>query len=131
VTGDPSPDGKGSLQIKRGIEVGHIFQLGEKYSTAMQARVLDEHGKAQTLSMGCYGIGVSRVVAAAIEQNHDQQGIIWPDSIAPFQLVIVPLNMHKSEAVADCAEQLYIERAPGGQVCRHGTYRHTPPRSDW
>ena len=107
IEGDPSPDGQGRLQIKRGIEVGHIFQLGTKYSQAMEARVLDEHGKNITMTMGCYGIGVSRIVAAAIEQNHDDRGIIWPISMAPFQLAIVPLNMHKSEAVASCAEELY------------------------
>jgi prolyl-tRNA synthetase len=107
VDGDPSPDGKGSLQIKRGIEVGHIFQLGSKYSEAMQATVLNEQGQSQTMTMGCYGIGVTRIVAAAIEQNHDDNGITWPAAIAPFQLAIVPLNMQKSEAVAECAEALY------------------------
>lgn len=107
VAGDPSPDGNGTLQIKRGIEVGHIFQLGTKYSAAMGAQVLDENGKNVTMTMGCYGIGVSRIVAAAIEQNHDDSGIIWPAAMAPFQLAIVPLNMHKSEAVAKCAEDLY------------------------
>jgi prolyl-tRNA synthetase len=105
--GDLSPDGHGRLQIKRGIEVGHIFQLGTKYSEAMNARVLDEHGKNTTMSMGCYGIGVSRIVAAAIEQNHDDAGIIWPSAMAPFQVALVPLNMKKSEAVAACAEWLY------------------------
>jgi len=107
VAGDPSPDGKGHLQIKRGIEVGHIFQLGTKYSEAMNAKVLNENGKNVTVTMGCYGIGVSRIVAAAIEQNHDESGIIWPSSMAPFQLAIVPLNMHKSEDVTRCAEDLY------------------------
>ena len=107
VAGDPSPDGRGHLQIKRGIEVGHIFQLGEKYSEAMGAKVLNENGKNVTVTMGCYGIGVSRIVASAIEQNHDDKGIIWPDSMAPFQLAIVPLNMQKSAAVANCAEDLY------------------------
>ena len=107
VEGDPSPDGRGRLQIKRGIEVGHIFQLGTKYSEAMEARVLDENGKSVTVTMGCYGIGVSRIVAAAIEQNHDDSGIIWPASMAPFDLAILPLNMQKSEAVADRAEDLY------------------------
>ena len=105
--GDPSPDGQGQLQIKRGIEVGHIFQLGTKYSEAMNAKVLNENGKNVTMTMGCYGIGVTRIVAAAIEQNHDDSGIIWPSSMAPFQLAIVPLNMQKSEAVAECARQLY------------------------
>lgn len=107
VAGDPSPDGQGQLEIKRGIEVGHIFQLGTKYSEAMNARVLDENGKEKPMIMGCYGIGVSRVVAAAIEQNHDQNGIIWPQSIAPFQLALVPINPHKSPAVAEYCEQLY------------------------
>ncbi|MEM6543536.1 MAG: proline--tRNA ligase [Pseudomonadota bacterium] len=107
VAGDPSPDGQGCLQIRRGIEVGHIFQLGSQYSEAMNATVLDENGKSVTLEMGCYGIGVSRIVAAAIEQNHDDRGICWPSSMAPFQLAIVPLNMHKSEAVAAAAESLY------------------------
>jgi prolyl-tRNA synthetase len=107
VEGEPSPDGRGRLQIKRGIEVGHIFQLGTKYSEAMEARVLDKNGKSVTVTMGCYGIGVSRIVAAAIEQNHDDSGIIWPASMAPFDLAILPLNMQKSEAVADRAEDLY------------------------
>jgi prolyl-tRNA synthetase len=109
VAGDPSPDGKGQLQIKRGIEVGHIFQLGTKYSEAMNAQVLNENGKNVTVSMGCYGIGVSRIVAAAIEQNHDDSGIIWPDAMAPFRVAIVPLNMQKSEEVARCAEELYLQ----------------------
>jgi prolyl-tRNA synthetase len=107
VEGDPSPDGKGKLTIKRGIEVGHIFQLGTKYSQAMNANVLNEEGKAVTLAMGCYGIGVSRIVAAAIEQNHDDYGIIWPQAIAPFTLAIVPMNMHRSTRVAEAAEKLY------------------------
>lgn len=107
VEGDPSPDGKGKLVIKRGIEVGHIFQLGTKYSEAMKARVLDEQGKEQTMTMGCYGIGVSRVVAAAIEQNHDEHGIIWPEAIAPFQVAIVPINLHRSDAVRQRCEQLH------------------------
>ncbi len=114
VEGDPSPDGQGSILIRRGIEVGHIFQLGTKYSEAMQARVLDENGKNITVTMGCYGIGVSRVVAAAIEQNYDDNGIIWPESMAPFQLAIVPLNMHKSEDVARCAEDLYAQLRSAG-----------------
>lgn len=107
VEGDPSPCGKGTLTIKRGIEVGHIFQLGNKYSEAMNATVLNENGKAQTMIMGCYGIGVSRVVAAAIEQNHDNKGIIWPEAIAPFTVAIVALNMHKSDSVREAAESLY------------------------
>jgi prolyl-tRNA synthetase len=114
VEGDPSPDGQGQLQIKRGIEVGHIFQLGTKYSEAMDARVLDKNGKNVTMTMGCYGIGVSRIVASAIEQNHDDSGIIWPASMAPFQLAIVPLNMQKSEAVASCAEALYEQLQAAG-----------------
>ncbi|MCX2783353.1 proline--tRNA ligase [Microbulbifer thermotolerans] len=105
--GDPSPDGRGTLEIKRGIEVGHIFQLGDKYSRAMNATVLDENGKEQVMAMGCYGIGVSRIVAAAIEQNHDDAGIIWPDAIAPFQLAIVPINLHKSDTVREKCEHLY------------------------
>jgi prolyl-tRNA synthetase len=105
--GDPSPDGQGTLLIRRGIEVGHIFQLGRKYSETMHATVLDENGKSVTVAMGCYGIGVSRIVAAAIEQNHDEHGIIWPEAMAPFQLAIVPLNMQKSQAVAECALALY------------------------
>ncbi len=114
VEGDASPDGKGVLTIKRGIEVGHIFQLGTKYSEAMKATVLDENGKAATMTMGCYGIGVSRVVASAIEQNHDDKGIIWPDAIAPFQLAILPMNMHKSDAVREAAEKLYAELTAAG-----------------
>ncbi|MDZ7783770.1 MAG: proline--tRNA ligase [Halioglobus sp.] len=114
VEGDPSPDGMGRLQIRRGIEVGHIFQLGDKYSEAMGATVLGENGKSTTVSMGCYGIGVSRIVAAAIEQNHDERGIIWPRSMAPFQLAIVPLNMQKSEAVANCAQALYAQLLEAG-----------------
>jgi prolyl-tRNA synthetase len=107
VAGDTSPDGKGTLEIKRGIEVGHIFQLGTKYSESMKATVLDENGKEQFMSMGCYGIGVSRIVAAAIEQNNDDNGIMWPDAIAPFQIAIVPINMHKSESVKLACEELY------------------------
>lgn len=107
VEGDISPDGKGTLQIKRGIEVGHIFQLGTKYSEAMKATVQGEDGRNQVMTMGCYGIGVSRVVAAAIEQNHDERGIIWPDTIAPFQVAILPMNMHKSFRVQALAEELY------------------------
>ena len=114
VRGDPSPDGSGLLEIKRGIEVGHIFQLGTKYSEAMQAKVLNENGKNITMTMGCYGIGVSRIVAAAIEQNHDDSGIIWPANMAPFQIALIPLNMHKSEAVATCAEELYAQLRDSG-----------------
>lgn len=108
-SGDPSPDGRGTLQIKRGIEVGHIFQLGRKYSQALGATVLDESGREAVVTMGCYGIGITRVVAAAIEQNHDDKGIIWPDAIAPFQLALVPLNMQKSERVRAAVEELYQE----------------------
>jgi prolyl-tRNA synthetase len=114
VAGDPSPCGKGTLDIKRGIEVGHIFQLGTKYSEALKARVLDENGKEQTMIMGCYGIGVTRVVAAAIEQNFDENGIIWTDSIAPFHVAIVPINMNKSAAVAAKAEAIYAELQAAG-----------------
>lgn len=114
VTGDPSPCGKGTLDIKRGIEVGHIFQLGTKYSEAMKARVLDENGKEQTMIMGCYGIGVTRVVASAIEQNFDDNGIIWPDSIAPFHIAIVPINIGKSAAVANKSEELYATLTNAG-----------------
>ncbi len=114
VDGDPSPDGKGVLNIKRGIEVGHIFQLGTKYSQAMNATVLSENGKAEVMIMGCYGIGVSRVVASAIEQNHDDNGIIWPDSIAPFKVAIVPMNMHKSDRVKEAAEKLYADLNKAG-----------------
>lgn len=114
VEGDPSPDGNGHLLIKRGIEVGHIFQLGTKYSETLQAEVLNEQGKSETLAMGCYGIGVSRIVAAAIEQNHDDNGIIWPQAIAPFAVAVVPLNMQKSEAVAAAALSLYEELQNAG-----------------
>ena len=114
VEGDPSPDGKGTLQIKRGIEVGHIFQLGQKYSQSMNATVLDESGKAVVPTMGCYGIGVTRVVAAAIEQNHDDRGIIWNDAIAPFQLVLVPINMHKSQRLREAVDKLYQELLDSG-----------------
>ncbi|MHA8115162.1 proline--tRNA ligase [Kosakonia cowanii] len=117
VAGDPSPDGKGTLLIKRGIEVGHIFQLGTKYSQALNAAVQGEDGRNQILTMGCYGIGVTRVVAAAIEQNHDDRGIIWPDAIAPFQVAILPMNMHKSYRVQELAEKLYADlRAQGIEV---------------
>ena len=107
--GDPSPDGNGELQIMRGIEVGHIFQLGDKYSQAMKASVLDENGKDCVMSMGCYGIGITRVAAAAIEQNHDDNGIIWPLPIAPFQVVLIPINMKKSDTLRAEAEKLYQE----------------------
>jgi len=114
VEGDPSPDGKGTLEIRRGIEVGHIFKLGKKYSEAMNATVLDEHGRSVVMEMGCYGIGVSRIVAAAIEQNHDDRGIIWPEAIAPFEVAIVTLNAHKSAAVAEAGEKLYAQLREAG-----------------
>ncbi|MAD75075.1 MAG: proline--tRNA ligase [Rheinheimera sp.] len=114
VAGDPSPCGAGKLIIKRGIEVGHIFQLGEKYSKALKAGVLNEEGKHQTMTMGCYGVGVSRIVAAAIEQNHDDFGIIWPDAIAPFQVALIPMNMHKSVRIAEVTEQLYQQLTEAG-----------------
>ena len=107
VEGDASPCGQGTLEIRRGIEVGHIFKLGNKYSKALNATVLDENGKTAIMSMGCYGIGVSRIVAASIEQNHDDRGIIWPDAIAPFRVAVVLLNGHKSPAVAEAGEKLY------------------------
>lgn len=107
--GEPAPDGSGALDIAKGIEVGHIFQLGKKYSTAMQATCLDKNGNSQTLIMGCYGIGVSRIVAAAIEQNHDAHGIIWSATIAPFHVSLVPINMHKSERLRNAVEVLYQE----------------------
>ncbi|WP_318444617.1 proline--tRNA ligase [Photobacterium leiognathi] len=114
VEGDPSPCGQGSLMLKRGIEVGHIFQLGTTYSEKMNCGVLDSNGKNVILEMGCYGIGVSRVVASAIEQNNDENGIIWPDAIAPFQVSIVPMNMAKSEEVKEAAEKLYAELTAAG-----------------
>jgi prolyl-tRNA synthetase len=114
VEGDPSPDGQGTLEIRRGIEVGHIFKLGNKYSQAMNATVLDENGKSALLEMGCYGIGVSRIVAAAIEQNHDEQGIIWPEAIAPFEVALVTLNAHKSEVVRETGDKLYEQLRQAG-----------------
>jgi prolyl-tRNA synthetase len=108
-SGDPSPTGRGTLEIARGIEVGHIFQLGQLYSAAMNASVLDEQGKALTMFMGCYGIGVSRIVAAAIEQNHDANGILWPDAIAPFQVVLVPINYQKSTRIQETADSIYAQ----------------------
>jgi prolyl-tRNA synthetase len=114
VPGDPSPTGSGTLEIARGIEVGHIFQLGQLYSQAMQASVLDEQGKAVTMFMGCYGIGVTRVVAAAIEQNHDANGIIWPETLAPFNVIVVPINYQKSERVRRAADRLYEDLGAAG-----------------
>ncbi len=112
--GEVSPDGKGTIQIAKGIEVGHIFQLGDKYSKSMKANCLDENGKSVDMVMGCYGIGVSRIVASAIEQNNDESGIIWPAAIAPFQLAIVPVNAHKSERVKEAAELLYADLMKAG-----------------
>ena len=114
VEGDPSPDGQGVLKIRRGIEVGHIFQLGNKYSKALNATVLHENSRAQILEMGCYGIGITRVVAAAIEQNYDDKGIIWPDSIAPFQVCIVPMQMHKSPRVEAKTLEIYQQLQAAG-----------------
>lgn len=114
VEGDLSPDGKGTLSLTRGIEVGHIFQLGEKYSQAMNATVLDEAGQARTLAMGCYGIGVSRIVAAAIEQNYDDKGIIWPEAMAPFYVSLIPIAMHKSIEVQQATESLYLKLLDAG-----------------
>ncbi len=114
VEGDPSPSGHGRLRIVRGIEVGHIFQLGRRYSAAMQAMVLDEAGGLQPMLMGCYGIGVTRIVAASIEQNHDERGIIWPEPIAPFHVVLVPLNLQKSPVVRAAADALYAQLALAG-----------------
>ena len=114
VSGDPSPDGKGTLEICRGIEVGHIFQLRTKYSQALKLGFLDETGKTQIMEMGCYGIGVTRIVAAAIEQNHDQRGIIFPRTIAPFDVAVVPIGYHKSPQVKEAADRLYDELAAGG-----------------
>ncbi|MGC8119182.1 proline--tRNA ligase [Marinobacter sp. VGCF2001] len=114
VEGDASPDGNGTLEIRRGIEVGHIFKLGNKYSQAMNASVLDENGKTAILEMGCYGVGVSRIVAASIEQNHDDKGIVWPDAIAPFEVAIVTLNGHKSPVVAEAGNKLYEQLRQAG-----------------
>jgi len=114
VAGDLSPTGKGTLRIARGIEVGHLFDLGKKYSTAMKALVLDESGTEVAPVMGCYGIGVTRIVAAAIEQNHDERGIIWPAPIAPFQVVLVPLNLQKSARVRELTDQLYADFTAAG-----------------
>lgn len=114
VEGDPSPCGNGTLSIKRGIEVGHIFQLGKKYAEAMNATVLDENGKATIMDMGCYGIGITRVVAAAIEQNYDDKGIMWPEALAPFTVAVVALNYEKSEAVREQADALYQSLTAAG-----------------
>ena len=114
VEGDPSPDGKGTLGIARGIEVGHVFQLGDKYAAAMDATVLDENGKARVMSMGCYGIGVSRIVAAAIEQNHDEAGIIWPQPMAPWDAVVCMINPKGDAATIEAAEALYADLQKAG-----------------
>jgi prolyl-tRNA synthetase len=114
VAGDASPDGQGTLDIARGIEFGHIFQLGDNYSKKLNANVLADTGKSQILTMGCYGIGITRVVAAAIEQHHDDNGISWPMAIAPFQLVLVPINAHKSIRVREAAEAIYHELTEAG-----------------
>jgi prolyl-tRNA synthetase len=114
VDGDPSPDGKGVLAIQRGIEVGHVFQLGTRYSQDMKATFLDENGKPQLLQMGCYGIGVTRILGAAIEQNFDDKGIIWPTAIAPFEVVICPMGMDRSEAVKAETEKLYTAMLEAG-----------------
>jgi prolyl-tRNA synthetase len=107
VEGDPSPDGKGRLAIQRGIEVGHVFFLGTKYSAAMNATYLDETGKPQLMQMGCYGIGVTRIVGAAIEQNHDERGIVWPDALAPFTVVLCPIGYDRSADVKAAADTLH------------------------
>ncbi len=114
VDGDPSPTGKGMLSVTRGIEVGHIFMLGDKYSSMMNAQVLDANGKTQTLLMACYGIGITRIAAAAIEQNHDERGIIWPPAMAPFDVALVPINQHKSDRVREAADQLYEDLSATG-----------------
>ena len=114
IAGDPSPDGKGYLKLARGIEVGHVFQLRDKYSAAMNASFLDNNGKSQIMEMGCYGIGITRIVAAAIEQNNDERGIIWTNAMAPFQAVIVPMNYKKSEAVREAADKIYAELTAAG-----------------
>ena len=128
VEGDPSPDGQGTLVIKRGIEVGHIFQLGTKYSEAMKCEVLGDSGKPITLTMGCYGIGVSRVVAAAIEQNNDEKGIIWPEALAPFQVVLIPMKYDSNEAVREATDKLYNDlQAAGFDVLLDDRDKKTSP----
>ncbi|WP_428353593.1 proline--tRNA ligase [Methyloprofundus sp.] len=114
VEGDPSPDGQGTLSIVRGIEVGHIFQLGTTYTAAMKANIINETGKSETMTMGCYGIGISRIVAAAVEQSHDDNGIIWPDKLAPFTVALCPMNMHKSERLREAANKLYQQLCDAG-----------------
>lgn len=114
VAGDLSPDGKGTLEIQRGIEVGHVFQLGTRYSADMKATYLDEQGKPQLMQMGCYGIGVTRILGAAIEQNFDAKGIIWPASIAPFEVVLCPMGLDRSESVREATEALYASLLEAG-----------------
>jgi prolyl-tRNA synthetase len=114
VAGDPSPDGKGPLEIVRGIEVGHIFQLRTKYSESMKATFLDESGGSRSFEMGCYGIGITRIVGAAIEQNHDERGIVFPEPIAPFHVALVPIGYGKSAAVRDAADSIYRELSDAG-----------------
>ena len=114
VEGDPTPGGKGTLSIARGIEVGHIFQLGTSYSEAMNATIQDQDGNDVTMPMGCYGIGITRIVGAAIEQNNDDRGIIWPEPLAPFDVVLIPINMHRSDTLREAAEDLYAELAELG-----------------
>ncbi len=145
VAGDPSPDGKGVLAIERGIEVGHVFYLGTKYSKAMNATFLGEDGKPAFFEMGCYGIGITRLPAAAIEQNHDERGIIWPDAIAPFTVVICPIGMDRSPEVKAAGRKAVCRaagrrrgcdpgrpgRAPGRHVCRLGADRRAAPHHHW
>jgi prolyl-tRNA synthetase len=114
VAGDPSPDGKGTLAIQRGIEVGHVFYLGTKYSQALKATFLDEDGRARAFEMGCYGIGVTRLLGAAIEQNHDERGIVWPAALAPFSVVLCPVNYRQSEPVRVAADALYDQLVAAG-----------------
>jgi prolyl-tRNA synthetase len=114
LAGDPSPDGKGALAIERGIEIGHVFYLGTKYSKAMAATFLDEDGKPKHFEMGCYGIGITRLPAAAIEQNHDAKGIIWPEALAPFTVVVCPVNAERSAEVKTASEQIYAELLASG-----------------
>lgn len=133
VEGDVSPDGKGHLKLQRGIEVGHVFYLGTKYSKPMDATFLDENGKPQYLEMGCYGIGISRVGGAAIEQKHDDKGIIWPEAIAPFEAVICPMNYHKSDTVRTAADKLYAELLAAGVdvILDDREMRAGPMFADW
>ncbi|HEX7402421.1 MAG TPA: His/Gly/Thr/Pro-type tRNA ligase C-terminal domain-containing protein, partial [Usitatibacter sp.] len=114
VAGDPSPDGKGVLEIARGIEVGHVFQLRTAYTQKMGVNYIDEKGETKPMEMGCYGIGITRIVAAAIEQNHDDKGIIWPEPMAPFAVALIPLGYRKSEAVKAAAEKLYAQFSAAG-----------------